>query len=508
MSKMLGKVLLLALGSLFIFSSGAFAYPVSLQMAEDVARTHLRANNERERLSALTARKVFDKRSISTPDIIELQDDQTGETLAYVLGLTPKGFIVVSPDTDITPVIAYSFKGNFPLEDFQDNVLLHMVTWDMENRLEAIPIVSDELKEKNNDLWEKYLSAESSFLDGQVRATQYGRYLNTTWDQGNPVEGGYNDYCPWDPLAVILGYIRLSYVGCVATAMAQIVNYHRYPSSVSFTSSDDYRYLYPNVGWFWLSDLPPFFDPASASISSITYPASAYMAARLSYACGVSVGMKYTATESGIDSHSVVASAFKNKFDYCSASYYVNNSANYSLNSSDFYSKLEGNMQTAQPTILGIRKTGAGHSIVCDGYNSTTGQYHLNYGWGTDGQSGTPSTWWYTLPSGMPSDYNIVSEGVLDIKPPVYVDPSGSCNGNTPCYTTIQLAINAVRSGSVIKILAGTYAENLDLDSSNNYELQGGWNTTYSSQTSTSSVSSMTFGSSSGTITVGGMVVQ
>jgi len=90
----------------------------------------------------------------------------------------------------------------------------------------------------------------------------------------------------------------------------------------------------------------------------------------------------------------------------------------------------------------------------------------------------------------------------------IYTDPSGSCNGNTPCYTTIQSAINAVSSGSVIKVMAGAYAENLDLNSSNNYELQGGWNAAYSSQTSTSSVSSMTFGSSSGTVTVGGMVVQ
>jgi len=89
-----------------------------------------------------------------------------------------------------------------------------------------------------------------------------------------------------------------------------------------------------------------------------------------------------------------------------------------------------------------------------------------------------------------------------------YVDLSGLCNGNIPCYTTIQAAVDAVSSGSLIKILAGTYAENLNLNSSNNYELQGGWNAAYSSQTSTSSVSSLTWGSSSGTVTVGYIVVQ
>jgi len=57
----------------------------------------------------------------------------------------------------------------------------------------------------------------------------------------------------------------------------------------------------------------------------------------------------------------------------------------------------------------------------------------------------------------------------------VYVNKGdSSCNGNSPCYTTIQPAIEAASSGSVIKIRAGTYAENISLNSSNNYTLQEG----------------------------------
>ena len=90
----------------------------------------------------------------------------------------------------------------------------------------------------------------------------------------------------------------------------------------------------------------------------------------------------------------------------------------------------------------------------------------------------------------------------------IYVSKDGTCGGNTPCYTTIQTAIDSASSRSEIKILAETYAENLDLNSSNNYTLQGGWNSAFTSRTSTSSVSSMTFGSNSGTVTVEYMDIQ
>jgi hypothetical protein len=43
-----------------------------------------------------------------------------------------------------------------------------------------------------------------------------------------------------------------------------------------------------------------------------------------------------------------------------------------------------------------------------------------------------------------------------------YVDPAGSCGGNTPCYTTIQAAIDAAGAGVVIKIKSGTYPENAE----------------------------------------------
>jgi len=76
---------------------------------------------------------------------MQLRHEETGELLAYVFALEPKGFVVVSPDTDITPIIAYSFEGNFNWKDSEENVLLNMLTYDMRNRVEMIAVTPEDL---------------------------------------------------------------------------------------------------------------------------------------------------------------------------------------------------------------------------------------------------------------------------------------------------------------------------------------------------------------------------
>jgi hypothetical protein len=45
-----------------------------------------------------------------------------------------------------------------------------------------------------------------------------------------------------------------------------------------------------------------------------------------------------------------------------------------------------------------------------------------------------------------------------------YSDPGGSCGGNTPCFTTIQAAINAAPVGGTVMIGGGTYNEGINLN--------------------------------------------
>jgi hypothetical protein len=74
-------------------------------------------------------------------EIVPLKNKQTDEVVAYISILDPVGFIAVSKDDDIAPVIAYSFEHNFNFEENDENILLYMLRQDMKKRLEAIPII-------------------------------------------------------------------------------------------------------------------------------------------------------------------------------------------------------------------------------------------------------------------------------------------------------------------------------------------------------------------------------
>ena len=91
----------------------------------------------------------------------------------------------------------------------------------------------------------------------------------------------------------------------------------------------------------------------------------------------------------------------------------------------------------------------------------------------------------------------------------IYVSSSdGTCGGNTPCYTTIQGAADAADSGSIIKIAEGTYDEDLILDSFNNLTLRGGWDSSFTTQLSTTNINSLTIADNSGTIEIENIVLQ
>ncbi|MCD4817756.1 MAG: C10 family peptidase [Candidatus Cloacimonetes bacterium] len=369
-------------------------------------------------LSAFAEIQSFSNISIVAKNFIESKSNEAqvldsypiiseNYTTAYVFNLDPIGFVLVTTDDDLQPVIAYSFFNNLPESEREINPFFDIFIEDINNRQSYYQISNSDV-EDNNQLWNKYLSGniqERDFQQWPPDGTTYtSGWVETTWNQS----GVYSQYCPLDNSGA------RSVVGCVATAMAMIVDFHKYVGNVSFNNSDDYYsgYYYPYIyidNDHIEHDFPSFpelnilLDDVIANYNN-SQPLTSSNKGALSFACGVSVDMSYSSEGSGTQT-SRVASALLNKFDFSSAYHYDNNGAS-------FYNTMKDNMKSMKPAEMSIYTSGwnNGHAIICDGYN-TDDYYHLNFGWGTSN-----SSCWYLLPAGMPNDYSIVSGAVMNIE--------------------------------------------------------------------------------------------
>ena len=431
------KKLLFVFLIITLFSTGSLlSISVDSDLATQVANMHL---------------IIYDKDDFQIDNLFELKDND-GKILSYVFNLMPKGYIAISTDTDITPVIAYSFRNNFSPEDIIQNIFYQMLKKDMQLRLEAIPLTSEDIKSKNNLFWTNYEKENINFFKGRGRGiwptpgtTTTGGWIETQWNQ-NP--SPYWDYCPLDP-----EHGGRCVVGCVATALAQIINYHRYINEASFDDSDDYTsastypYIHIDDDWY-IRNFPPFptlntYLDEIRAVYLTNDALSNHLIAALSFACGVAVHMGYSSEGSGAyvyyPGHNDLRDALIFKFVYDTAVGYYSSNPN-------FYSVMADNMMDAQPAALSILGSGGGHAIICDGYDSGGDNlFHLNFGWGSTNVS------WYSLPDGMPSGFYAVNRAVMNIEggilPFLEIDSylisevTGDFDGNVNPGETIDLRI-------------------------------------------------------------------
>ena len=107
------------------------------------------------------AGNIFAERSnVGSPDSFNIQSvdilDENDIDLLYVFQLDPEGFILVSGDDKVQPLLAYSFESNFILEDVPTNVAWMIDAYKSKVRY---AIESEQsATEKVNAEWEKYLT--------------------------------------------------------------------------------------------------------------------------------------------------------------------------------------------------------------------------------------------------------------------------------------------------------------------------------------------------------------
>jgi len=440
-SRFLVVLAILAVALLHITGSGE---PVASEQAGSAVTQFLaqeigRGASYRQAVGALPTTQVIGP---ATP----LLDPTNGATLGYVYELDPVGYVVVTTDTQLTPVIAFSYESDFPWDEDPNNVLLHMLRHDLALRLKATEAeaILPEAAAANESDWSALISPpiepQSDDAPGEDPpgngTTVYGPWLTTYWNQGSP----YNDDCPIDPVTSPDRCI----VGCTATALAQVINYWQYPTSVAFPASADYVTDTRGIS----------IDASDADFTSIDYndcdPSDA-VAAAVSFAAGVSVEMDYTSTSSGAHMAHWPAALAGNwspwtppdqRWGYTSADlrsyasdYHLWPGLCYATETS-FYSQLSTSMTQGRPAGVWVSVSGGGggHTIVADGWQSGGRVFHLNYGW-TYYANG-----WYTMPTGMP-DYGFVEAAVVNIY---------------PTATNYTLTTQVTGSGTVSNLPTGT----------------------------------------------------
>lgn len=199
--------------------------------------------------------------------------------------------------------------------------------------------------------------------------------LTTKWNQDTP----YNDLSPrysdGEP----------TYTGCVATAMAQVMSYYKYPlhgeGQHEYESYDQVR------GKDWTAPVTLDFSSTSfdwENMLDVYEPgnydeAEAGAVAALMLACGVSVNMNYGIYSSG---------AFSQTIPYGFWRYLGYNSGCYNIDHDTLEKpeEWEGivyyNLRDCGPLVYcGVTEHNEGHAFVCDGYDGN-GYYHFNWGWG------------------------------------------------------------------------------------------------------------------------------
>lgn len=299
-------------------------------------------------LSTTTMAKGLHGNVAAEPEVLNQKSQLT------VLGYKDGGYAVIANDDEFAPVLGYS---DAKLADEHAPAFL----WWMD----AI----------NTALEKKLADGEQP---ERVRpAAEYkervDELLTTRWNQDAP----FNNMCP----TYTKNGKKYNYVtGCVATAMAQIMYYHKYPVK----GSGHYSYTYipeggngtvrPSANFettYDYDNMLPVYTPGNYT------QVQADAVAKLMYHCGVSVEMNYTTTGSGAFSANA-CQALRKYFLY---------DENIKLYTRDIFpvdewmSIVYRELNDGCPILYGGQSSSGGHSFVLDGYDEN-GLVHVNWGWG------------------------------------------------------------------------------------------------------------------------------
>lgn len=279
----------------------------------------------------------------------------------YLMEYSGGGFVIVSADDAAKPILGYSDKNLLELSNSNPVIL----SWMEQYKEYVYNQVLIGKASKSNYVSSGWKSLKSSSTKNRV--TQVIPFMaNIKYSQG----AGWNKQCPEDAE----GRDGHALVGCVATAMGQVLRYWEFPK----TGNGSKTYSHNKYG-----KLSVNFGNATYDWGRMSKDVPDEENAKLLYHCGVAVNMNYGANSSGAYTYNL-QDILKKYFKYDQSAHQI---YKYSYSESDWNAVMKKELEAKRPVLYAGRSsltTSAGHLFALDGYQVTEqGDYfHINWGWG------------------------------------------------------------------------------------------------------------------------------
>lgn len=348
---------------------------VSYKDAEKVARAYY--------YQTVNAFRATEWSDISLSCVVNPNDANPKYNL-YIFDVNgDEGYIVVSSDNKITPVLAYSFECAFNLDNMSPGQAGYLNYYSESN--DRADKTDAEMAEANRAEWNYLLGYDPMAKVTRDVVTSPVLLDGIVWEQGWP----FNSMCPTKSGgdASFHGHAP---VGCVATATCHVMKYWNWPSSGtgSYTHSNSanggcgnitVNFANQTYNWYSMPD-----DPSGNENPEV---------GKICYHVGVAVKMQWAADGSGSQTWNV-PTALKTYFKYATDIAYK---AKSSYTDANWRQLLKSQIDQKYPMVYsGSPATwgSAGHAWNCDGYqiDGETEKFHMQWGWGPYGGNG-----FYTL---------------------------------------------------------------------------------------------------------------
>ena len=330
------------------------ALPVNQQQAQQRASEFLRQQRPGVTLNSIPA---------SAPRMRASSQNNASYYIFNTQG--NKGYVIVSGDDRTTSILGYTDQGSFD----PNNVPANMKAW-LEGYAEQIDALDG-----------MGITASNGSL-GMPAPTRnsISPLITSHWDQATPYWNHCPEFMSIDENGDTVG--DLAYTGCVATAMAQIMNYYKHPMQCTQTipsytvifMTDTYEY-----GAFDTEALNPIYfdwdnmrDNYTGAESDAEKDAVSWLMLYAGCAAHMQYGLRASST-----SDPYIPTALNEYFNYDATLVYRSD-----YDQKDWEDMIYQELAEGRPMIYNGRAgSGGGHSFVCDGY-SYGDYFHINWGWG------------------------------------------------------------------------------------------------------------------------------